>query len=238
MLKNFFYFITLIIFLPNTLYATTEYFGSTLCKDPKYKCIKINENQSWSELFPDDDQRDLIKTINRTNVFLEPGMVIAVPKKLYHMSILEFAPFPLTIKNYMEKLIVVDQNQLAWGAYDDTGKLVRWGPISAGTVHCIESPKGCLTPKGTFHIHRKKGKECYSKSLPETFSGEHGGAYMPYCMFFDKGFALHGSETLPGYNESHGCVRMFIEDARWLNEVFVDVDEPKNATKGTKLIIK
>ncbi|HRE32879.1 MAG TPA: L,D-transpeptidase, partial [Candidatus Berkiella sp.] len=48
-----------------------------------------------------------------------------------------------------------------------------------------------------------------------------GGAPMPYCMFFHGGYALHGSNSVPSYNASHGCVRMAPEDAQWLNEDFV-----------------
>ena len=40
-------------------------------------------------------------------------------------------------------------------------------------------------------------------------------------MFFHGGFALHGSYEVPGYHASHGCVRMFVNDAKWLNEEFV-----------------
>ncbi len=46
---------------------------------------------------------------------------------------------------------------------------------------------------------------------------------MPYCMHFSGGYALHGSPTVPGYNASHGCVRLFTEDAKWLNQHFVDI---------------
>jgi lipoprotein-anchoring transpeptidase ErfK/SrfK len=39
-------------------------------------------------------------------------------------------------------------------------------------------------------------------------------------MFFHRGYALHGSYDVPGYNASHGCVRMFVKDAKWLNQEF------------------
>ena len=58
---------------------------------------------------------------------------------------------------------------------------------------------------------------------------------MPYCMHFFRGYALHGSRTVPGYADSHGCVRMFIEDARWLNEEFIDV--PGEGYQGTRVIV-
>jgi len=39
-------------------------------------------------------------------------------------------------------------------------------------------------------------------------------------MYFHGGFALHGSYEVPGFNASHGCVRLFVPDAEWLNQDF------------------
>lgn len=52
---------------------------------------------------------------------------------------------------------------------------------------------------------------------------------MPYCMFFKGGYAIHASDV-PGYNASHGCVRVFYEDAEWLNREFADI--------GTSVIVR
>ena len=54
---------------------------------------------------------------------------------------------------------------------------------------------------------------------------------MPYCMFFHEGYALHGG-TLPGHHASHGCLRLYTEDAEWLNEMFVTA-----GIGGTEVII-
>ena len=47
---------------------------------------------------------------------------------------------------------------------------------------------------------------------------------MPYCMFFHGGYAIHASPVVPGYHASHGCVRVFQEDARWLHEDFITIN--------------
>ncbi len=41
---------------------------------------------------------------------------------------------------------------------------------------------------------------------------------MPYSQFFDGGQALHGSGLMmdPFVGHSHGCINMYIEDARQL----------------------
>jgi len=49
-------------------------------------------------------------------------------------------------------------------------------------------------------------------------SATYDGSPMPYSQFFDGGEALHGSGfmTDPFSEHSHGCINMFIEDARQL----------------------
>ncbi len=49
---------------------------------------------------------------------------------------------------------------------------------------------------------------------------------MPYCMFFSKYYAIHGSYDVPGYNASLGCIRVTPKDARWLNYNFIRVGTP------------
>ena len=44
---------------------------------------------------------------------------------------------------------------------------------------------------------------------------------------FKGGFAIHGSNDVPNYNASHGCVRVSPDAARWLNEEFMTVGETK-----------
>lgn len=61
---------------------------------------------------------------------------------------------------------------------------------------------------------------------------------MPYCMFFHKGYALHGSSDIPGYRASHGCVRMFVQDALWLNHEFVQTSTDQNNHKGTLVVVR
>ena len=49
-------------------------------------------------------------------------------------------------------------------------------------------------------------------------SGLFNGAPMPYSQFFDGGQALHGSRFMidPFVEHSHGCINMYVEDARQL----------------------
>ncbi len=210
------------------------YYGPGLCNYPQYKCITIQSGENWNKLFPDETQRDLVQRLNRTYNPLSPGKVIAVPQHLATVTLFDISPFPLKIEPSSDKQIIVDQEKLAWVAYDEQGQLVKWGPISSGSDKCSDSNNSCHTLTGIFRVFSKENERCISNAFP---AGK-GGASMPYCMFFHKGFALHGSDDIPGYRASHGCVRIFIEDAKWLNHSFVQAADKKNNFSGTVIIVR
>jgi hypothetical protein len=148
------------LFGGSTAWSKMRY-SEVLCNKPDYSCITIKSNQTWSSLYPNPEEQDIIRRVNRMNVRLRPGMIIAIPKK--------------------------------------------------------------------------QDIDCVSTAFPRRADGNNGGAVMPYCMHFFKGYALHGSYDVPGYRASHGCVRMLIEDARWLNEEFVSTAQEDG--KGTLVIL-
>ncbi len=197
--------------------------------------MKIKSGDTWASLFPNEESRDLVRRINRMNIRLRTGMVIAIPKNLDRITIYDVSPFPRYIESDGEKTIYISQKKLAWGAYDEDGELLWWGPISSGNPHCHGVYGGCSTPTGSFRVIRKQDIDCISTAFPRRADGNNGGAEMPYCMHFFRGYALHGSNTVPGYPDSHGCIRMFTEDARWLNEEFVSV--PEDGERGTRVVI-
>lgn len=210
------------------------YYGPGLCAAPQYQCVKVEHGQTWEKLFPDPVQRDLVQRVNRTYNSLWAGKEIVVPRDLAHVSLFDLSPFPLQIDDH-EKQIVVDQDKLAWAAYDANGELVKWGPIASGADKCSDnSSPTCRTMTGIFRIFSKEDVRCKSGVFPIG----KGGAKMPYCMYFHKGLALHGSDDIPGYRASHGCVRMFTQDAKWLNENWVDVSNERNNFTGTKVTIR
>ncbi len=210
------------------------YYGTGLCVYPEYECIKVQSGQTWENLFPDEKQRDLVQRINRFYNSVWAGKEIVVPKDLAHATLLSLSPFPDRIDAEHEKQIIVDQDKLAWGAYDATGQLVSWGPIASGSDKCSDSNKPCRTLTGIFRVFSKESASCKSDIFPIG----KGGAKMPYCMYFHKGFALHGSTDMPGYRASHGCVRMFVRDAKWLNEEFVEISNEKNEYMGTVVVVR
>jgi len=198
-------------------------YGSTLCKSSaEYHCYRIKHNETWAKLFPDGNERDLVMRINRMNTKLYPDLTIAIPNS-DDTNIMDYSPLPIHIDPPGadapgDQLIYISLQKQAFGAYNSDGNLVYWGPVSGARGYCPDIHRGCHTPLGHFSILWKEGPGCISSKYPV---GE-GGSPMPYCMHFHGGYALHGSYEVPGYNASHGCVRMFVNDARWLNQEFTE----------------
>lgn len=198
--------------------AGSQYYGAALCAYEGFHCIAIKKSDTWEQLFPTRRERDMVKRFNRTNMALRTRPWIVVPDDLEHMNYAELSPLPAHLDSATEKVLLVSLSLQAFGAYDAKGNLVYWGPISSGKDFCPDIKQPCRSAAGTFRLVYKRGANCTSDKFPiET----GGGAPMPYCMYYYRGFALHGS-TLPGYRASHGCIRLFVEDAKWLNTTFLE----------------
>lgn len=218
--------------IPPSTYAAEEEqaslnnYAHTLCQNPNYVCRAVTERETWYSLFPDFQQRETVMRLNRTNVALMYRNWIIYPKDFSKTSYMAMSPLPAHINTHGEKEVYIDLSLFAFGAYDKDGNLIYWGPESSGAPVCPASDHSCATPTGDFRVFRIEGKDCTSNEYPlET----HGGAPMPYCMFFHGGAAFHTS-TLSGFiNRSGGCVRLFDSDAKWLNEQFVK--------KGTRVLV-
>lgn len=135
------------------------------------------------------------------------------------------ARMPSRIAPDGQRVLIVNPRVHAWGAYDANGFLVRGGVATAGANWCGDLGRPCHTRSGVFRIYSLGSADCKSSKFPL----HRGGAPMPYCMFFNKGQALHGSREVVDANASHGCVRLQVQDAEWLRYNFVSV--------GTKVVI-
>ncbi|OGO90201.1 MAG: hypothetical protein A3F10_06555 [Coxiella sp. RIFCSPHIGHO2_12_FULL_42_15] len=114
-----------------------------------------------------------------------------------------------------------DPKKHRWYAIQN-GKVVRSGVASGGASYCKDVGRSCRTPKGTFTVIGKGGPGCKSSRYP--LGG--GGAPMPHCVYFHKFYAVHGSPDVPAKRHaSHGCVRVYPSDARWLNREFLRVGD-------------
>ena len=142
----------------------------------------------------------------------------------------EGAPLPELIHANGEKTILVDPGEHAFGAYASNGQLIRWGIATAGASQCAGTNDSCRTKTGQFRI--------YSLGDGGCASDKYDGAPMPYCMFFNGGQALHGSSAVQFDNISHGCIRLHVDDAKWLRYHFVEGPSLANHYRGTRVVVK
>jgi len=251
-------------------------FGQSLCKKKGYHCVKATRRSyrykrktpdgpesmrfvirdTWETMFPDKKERKIVKKINRMNIELELGDVVAVPDTLHKKTLYDFSPFLFKIKPHRipfsptrtksvtgadegpshpriaarsEKVLIYDLKLMAWAAYDEEGWLVRWGPGVGGKDFCEDIEQACLTPTGEMRIISVRGPDARSTKYPLGCSGA-SCAEMPWFMEFHGGYGFHGSDRLPGRHASHGCVRLFGDDAKWLNQRFVEL--------GLKVVVR
>lgn len=128
--------------------------------------------------------------------------------------------FPVKAAATGHKQFIFDPKAYAWAAYDEEGNRVMTGGASGGKDFCEDVGQSCRTVTGNFKVYNKRGLECRSGEYPvET----EGGAKMPYCMYFYRGYTIHAAYEVPLANTSHGCVRVFPSAAKWLNENFITV---------------
>lgn len=126
---------------------------------------------------------------------------------------------PSQIEPVGERMILVDPRIHQWGAYDANGQLVRSGRATSGAAWCNDIQQPCRTHMGSFRIRSLGSARCKSPSFPLP----HGGAPMPYCMYYNEVQAIHGSPNVVKGNISHGCVRVYPGDAKWLRFNFARI---------------
>jgi lipoprotein-anchoring transpeptidase ErfK/SrfK len=139
---------------------------------------------------------------------------------------ISYGGIPSHIPATGEKVIIIDPNAHAFGAYSPGGVLLRSGTATAGSRWCRDLHRPCKTRSGSFRIHSLGSSGCKSHKFPLP----RGGAPMPYCMFFNGGQGIHGSYEVVRGNISHGCVRVHVGDAHWLRFNF--------AGYGTRVVVR
>ncbi|MBI1975255.1 MAG: L,D-transpeptidase [Parcubacteria group bacterium] len=212
---------------------TIEYFVTNL---KTREVQQFGAMPTWQALWPDERAREIVMKLNRMNVVLRPGMIIAVPDDMVGKTFMDYSPFPLRIESPQEKLVIWDPQELAWAAYAADGTLVRWGPGVGGMDYCADVKRSCRTIVGTFRVFRKEGPDFQSNKYPLGCRRPRCAPMPHFMQFHSAGYGLHASTDVPGHNASHGCIRLFLEDAKWLSLEFVDVSS--KGTKGTKVIVK
>lgn len=108
--------------------------------------------------------------------------------------------------------------------YDAKNKLVKEFVCSTGT-------DGNDTPKGNYTV-QERGYSFFSEKYQEGayYWVQFYGNYLFHSVPFDKGRKIEAVEAAKlGTKASHGCVRLSIENAKWM---YV------NIPRGTKVVIE
>jgi lipoprotein-anchoring transpeptidase ErfK/SrfK len=151
-------------------------------------------------------QIEILEMLNRRDrehlIRADPPVPGVIVPDTWSDDLLAYSPFPQTwsAADAHAKAIVVHQPMQAFAAYE-SGRLVRWGPVSTGRK---ETP----TPDGSFNLTwraRKRRSTDNQDWLLEWY----------FNFVNERGVSFHLFD-LPGYPASHACVRMLLRDAQWL----------------------
>lgn len=137
-----------------------------------------------------------------------------------------FHNLPASVNHHLgERMFVFSPRLRQWAAYNKYGKRIAYGKANGGANWCADVNRPCRTPSGAYRVRSKGLPSCASSKYPLG----KGGAKMPYCMFFHKGYAIHGSPHISNRNGSHGCIRVRTAAAQWLHRYFIN--------HGTKVVV-
>jgi lipoprotein-anchoring transpeptidase ErfK/SrfK len=151
---------------------------------------------------------------------------LVVPAKI-DTTLMAYSPFPmqLDVLSDVKKFVVFSYPIQAYAVYSN-GALVKWGPTSMGK-------KAAQTTRGLMFANWKK------KLAISTVKSEWK---LPYNFNIHNtgGIGWHQYD-LPGYPASHSCLRLLMNDAKWLyNYADTWILNPGGATKkanGTPVIV-
>jgi hypothetical protein len=134
------------------------------------------------------------------------ALAIAVPAALLYSLACAQAAVVITVDKTSQRLSVAV----------DGAPQYEW-PVSTAR-------RGYRTPNGTYKPQRLERK---------WFSREYDWSPMPYSIFFDGGYAIHGSYEIShlGRPASHGCIRLHPEQAAILFKLV------KAHVKDTSIVI-
>ncbi len=149
-----------------------------------------------------EEQLGLILALNRVDKNrLRPERPIIIPGCVAE-EFNTYSPMPDNIDflQCIPKTVLISKRVQAFGLYEN-GELVKWGPVSTGKSS-TRTPSGLNY--GNYKAKRKVSTVDPSWILPYYFN------FMNF-----EGVGVH-QYALPGYPASHGCVRLYMDDAKYI----------------------
>ncbi|MGA9211408.1 L,D-transpeptidase [Kaistella sp.] len=151
---------------------------------------------------------------------------LSIPDRI-DSTLMVYTPFPqnLEILKGVHKIVLFSYKIQAFSVYQN-GKLIRWGPTSMGS-------KAAQTKRGLMFTNWKKKLSISSVSsewkLPYNFNVQN-----------TLGIGWHQYD-LPGYPASHSCLRLLMNDAKflygWADQWILNIGGTTVKANGTPVIV-
>lgn len=190
-----------------------------------YTLIATADTSEWLANLKPGDTLTALMVLNRADGWKLKHMDTLVFPDTIGKDIAMYSPFPKTVTELQSitKIVLVSHYAQVFAVYEN-GERIKWGPVSLGS-------KFKPTPTGLFAVNWK------SKKTRSTINSSWVVEW--YCNIDNhEGIGMHQYE-LPGYPASHGCVRMYRDDANWLYH-WTDqwaIEEGQVSLHGTPVVI-
>ena len=195
---------------------------------PRFRSFLINSPRELLKLREDlgADRFEEVLKLNRIDLrHARQGDTLVVPTAAEDWH--ELAPFPIEWKEAAElpKLVAVSLRVQAWAAYEE-GRLLHWGPLSSGR-------RATPTFVGLYHTNWRQ------RERRSTFNGEWQLKW--YINLHNwNGISFHQYD-LPGYPDSHSCLRLSADDSEWIyywcQSWMLSADQRTVLREGTPVIV-
>lgn len=171
-------------------------------QNDNFKYVKNSKTLAkWFGSLP-SKEKNIIKKLNRLDgkYFARKDSVILPSTYNLTDSLYHHFPTSLGFIAKYKKFIFLSLEKQQFAAYEN-GKIVKVGPVNSGK-------NSTPTPSGLFFTTWKKKLKV--SSVDSTW-------LLPFNVNFDNvnGIGFHQYE-LPGFPASHSCVRLLMDDAKWL----------------------
>ena len=190
-----------------------------------YQLVATKDTIDWLTQLQPGDTMTALMVINRVDGWRLKHLDTLVFPDTIGAGIDMYSPFPKRVDSlrHIHKIIFVSHYAQAFSVYEN-GECIKWGPVNLGTKY---GP----TPVGLFATNWK-AKRTTSTVNPTWILDWY------FNIANYDGIGMH-QYALPGYPASHGCIRMYREDAKWLY-YWADqwiIENSKITVYGTPVVI-
>lgn len=192
-----------------------------------YVAWNLKKNDSLRKIVKNikGDSLEVLRQINRTDKkYWNNKDTFLIPEP-FSLELLDYSLFPKRIEliKDIEKMVIFSYPLQMYGVYSN-GQLIKWGATNMGK-------QSTPTPTGLFFANWK------GRKIRSTVNSSW---VLEYNFNINNlgGVGWHQYE-MPGYPASHSCLRMFLEDAKWLYDYANQwqLENGKKIANGTPVLV-